>query len=219
MDGIHDVGGMQCFGQVPPLTAAPPFAEPWEGKAFVIGALAARISGGNLHAFRYAIERVPPREYLVGYWNRWTIGAQTMMEDSGIVTDEEVRARAARLTGRDAPEPPPPTPHKPQMPSGGAGNLRPLDTPPAFAVGDRVRVADLHPAGHTRLPRYVRCRTGTVAALRPSAVFPDAAAHFVGENPQHCYAVDFDSAELWGPDAEPFRLSIDLFEPYLEPAS
>jgi nitrile hydratase len=56
-----------------------------------------------------------------------------------------------------------------------------------------------------------------VTALQPGAVFPDTAAHFVGENPQHCYTVEFDSRELWGTDAEPFRLSIDLFEPYLEP--
>ena len=217
MDGIHDMGGMQGFGHVQQLTAAPPFAEPWEGKAFVIGALAARISGTNMHAFRYAIERVPPREYLAGYWNRWTIAAQTMMEDSGIVTDEEVRARAARLSGQDVPEPPPPTPHKPQMPSGGPGNLRTVDAPSAFAVGDRVRVADLDPTGHTRLPRYVRRRSGTVTALQPAAVFPDTAAAFAGENPQHCYTVEFDSRELWGADAEPFRLSIDLFEPYLEP--
>ena len=219
MDGIHDMGGMQGFGHVQRLTAAPPFAQPWEGKAFAVGALAARIAGTNLHAFRHAIERVPPAEYLVGYWNRWTIGAQIMMEDSGIVTDEQVRARAARLSGRDVPEPPPPTPHKPQMPSGGAGNLRSVETPPAFVVGDRVRAADLHPSGHTRLPRYVRGRTGTVTALQPGAVFPDTAAHFIGENPQHCYAVEFDSRELWGPDAEPFRLSIDLFEPYREPVT
>jgi len=104
------------------------------------------------------------------------------------------------------------------MASGGAGNLRSLDTPPAFAVGDRVRVADLDPQGHTRLPRYVRRRTGTVTALQPCQVFPDTAAHFVAEDPQHCYTVDFDSRELWGPGAEPFRLSIDLYEPYLEPA-
>jgi nitrile hydratase len=104
------------------------------------------------------------------------------------------------------------------MPTGGAGNLRSVETPPAFAVGDQVRVADQYPAGHTRLPRYVRRRTGTVTALRPAQVFPDTAAHFAGENPQHCYAVDFDSRELWGPDAEPFRLSIDLYEPYLEQA-
>jgi nitrile hydratase subunit beta len=218
MDGIHDMGGMQGFGDVQELTADPPFAERWEGKAFVIGALAARIAGTNLHAFRHAINRVPPSEYLVGYWNRWTIGAQIMMEDSGVVTDEEVRARAARLSGRDVPEPPPPTPHKPQMASGGAGNLRSVERPPAFAVGDQVRTADLDPVGHTRLPRYVRRRTGTVTAILPSQIFPDTAAHFVGENPQHCYAVEFDSRELWGPDAEPFRLSIDLFEPYLEPA-
>ena len=105
MDGIHDMGGMQGFGHVQQLTAAPPFAEPWEGKAFVIGALAARISGTNLHAFRYAIERVPPREYLVGYWDRWTIGAQTMMQDSGIVTADDLSARldllAARPEGHD----------------------------------------------------------------------------------------------------------------------
>jgi nitrile hydratase len=213
------MGGMQGFGHVQRLTAAPPFAQPWEGKAFAIGALAARIAGTNLHAFRHAIERVPPSEYLVGYWNRWTMGAQVMMEDSGILTDEQVRARAARLSGRDVPEPPPPTPHKPQMASGGAGNLRSVQTPPAFAAGDRVRVADLHPSGHTRLPRYVRCRTGTVTALQPGAVFPDTAAHFAGEDPQHCYSVEFDSRELWGAGAEPFRLSIDLFEPYLEPVT
>lgn len=216
MDGIHDVGGMQGFGHVQELTDAPPFAQPWEGKAFVIGALAARIAGTNLHAFRHAIERVPPREYLVGYWNRWTIGAQIMMEDSGIITDEQVRARAARLSGQDVPEPPQPTEHKPQMASGGAGNLRSVETPPAFAAGDRVRAADIHPTGHTRLPRYVRGRTGTVTALQPDAVLPDTAAHFIGENPQHCYTVEFDSRELWGPDAESFRLLIDLFEPYLE---
>jgi nitrile hydratase subunit beta len=219
VDGIHDMGGRQGFGHVQELTDAPPFAEPWEGKAFVIGALAARISGTNLHAFRHAIERVPPREYLVGYWNRWTIGAQTLMEDSGIITDAEVRARAARLSGQDVPEPPRPEPHKPQMASGGAGNLRTLDTEPAFAVGDRVRVADRGTVGHTRLPGYARGRTGTVAALQPCQVFPDTAAHFAGENPQHCYTVDFDSRELWGSDAEPFRLSLELFEPYLEPVT
>ncbi|MDR0344387.1 MAG: nitrile hydratase subunit beta [Nocardiopsaceae bacterium] len=219
MDGIHDVGGMQGFGRVQPLTADPPFQHRWEGKAFAIGALAARIAGTNLPAFRHAIERVPPPEYLRGYWNRWTMGAQLMMEDSGIITDEQVRARAARLSGQDVAEPPDPEPHKPQMEITGPGNLRELDTAPAFAVGDRVRAAaDVHPTGHTRLPRYVRGRTGTVAAMQPAAVFPDSAASFDGENPQHCYTVEFDSAELWGPDAEPFRLTIDLYEPYLEPA-
>jgi nitrile hydratase subunit beta len=85
MDGIHDMGGKRGFGQVPEPTDAP-FAEPWEGKAFVTGALAAPVSGTNPHAFRHATERVPPSGYLAGYWNRWTIGAQ-IMEDSGIITE------------------------------------------------------------------------------------------------------------------------------------
>src|SRR5262249_40675808 len=102
---------------------------------------------------------------------------------------EQVAARAARLSGSDVPEPDPPEPHKPQMPSGGPGNLRTLDTPPAFAVGDRVRTADLRTSGHTKLPGYVRRRTGPVTALRPGGGgggVRDTAAHLEGERPQHC---------------------------------
>jgi nitrile hydratase subunit beta len=216
VDGIHDMGGKQGFGRVRPLTAEPPFAEPWEGKAFALALLSIRAAGANTPAFRYALERVPPADYLASYYHRWLIASQIMLADSGILSAEQVAARAARLSGGDEPEPAAPEPHKPNMPSGGPGNLRTLDTPPAFAVGDRVRTADLHTAGHTRLPGYVRRRAGTVTARRPAAIFPDSAAHFVGEDPQHCYSVEFDSRELWGPEAEPFSLTIDLFEPYLE---
>ena len=219
MDGIHDMGGKQGFGRVPPLTAEPAFAEPWEGKAFALALLSIRAAGANTPAFRYALERVPPEDYLASYYHRWLIASQIMLADSGVLSAEQVTARAARLNGEDATEPEPPELNKPQMPSGGPGNLRTVDTPPAFAVGDRVRTADRQTAGHTRLPWYVRRRTGTVTAIRPAAIFPDSAAQFAGENPQHCYAVEFDSRELWGADAEPFRLSIDLFEPYLEPVT
>ena len=44
-------------------------------------------------------------------------------------------------------------------------------------------------------------------------------ATFEGENAQHLYSVRFDSHELWGPDAEDFRLNIDLWESHLEAAS
>ncbi len=104
MDGIHDVGGMQGFGHTKPLTAGPPFAEPWEGKAFALGLLAIRAAGANLHAFRHAIERVPPAEYLSGYYARWLMGAQNLLQDSGVVSGEEVTARAARLSGQHAAE-------------------------------------------------------------------------------------------------------------------
>src|SRR5215831_19040916 len=121
------MGGMQGFGRTMAARAGGPFAEPWEGKAFALGLLAIRASGANLHAFRHAIERVAPREYLSGYYDRWLMGAQNLLADSGIVSDDEVTARAARLSGQDGEEPPPQEPHKPKMTSGGPGNLRTLD--------------------------------------------------------------------------------------------
>jgi len=40
-----------------------------------------------------------------------------------------------------------------------------------------------------------------------------------GDDPQWLYTVVFDGAELWGPDADPtVKVSIDAFEPYLDPA-
>jgi len=86
-------------------------------------------------------------------------------------------------------------------------------------VGEQVRARDIHPAGHTRLPRYVRGRVGTVKRIQPSALLPDTNAHFLGENPQHCYGVAFDATELWGGETEPFVLHIDLFDSYLEAPS
>ena len=104
--------------------------------------------------------------------------------------------------GESADEPADGEENKPVYERGGAGSLREIDNPPAFSVGDRVRAKDMRADGHTRLPAYVRGRTGTVHALRPSALLPDTNAHFAGENPQHVYTVEFDSTELWGPDAE-----------------
>jgi nitrile hydratase len=50
-------------------------------------------------------------------------------------------------------------------------------------------------------------------------VFPDTAAMDLGENPQWLYTVVFDGAELWGSDGDPtVKISIEAFEPYLEPA-
>jgi nitrile hydratase len=94
--------------------------------------------------------------------------------------------------------------------------LRTVEAAPAFATGARVRAKDMSPAGHTRLPGYVRGHTGVVALIQPAEVLPDTNAHFLGENPQYVYSVRFDSRELWGADAEPFALTVELFESYLE---
>lgn len=217
---VHDMGGRdRFFGRLPPIDPEEPvFEEEWEAKTFALALLANRVSGANLHAFRYAIERVPEQEYLSGYYRRWLSSAEILLLDSGILAPGAVEARARRLRGQDVAEPPVPEPHKPEMVSGGAGNLRSVDEPARFATNDVVTTAVDEPAPHTRLPGYARGKTGTVVALRPAQVFPDTAAAFTGENPQHVYEVRFDSRELWGPDAEPGSVTIDLYENYLETA-
>ena len=57
-----------------------------------------------------------------------------------------------------------------------------------------------------------------VTLVEPAAVFPDTNAHFRGEDPQYVYTVRFESGELWGADAEPFAVTIEMFESYLEAA-
>ncbi|HEV7210532.1 MAG TPA: nitrile hydratase subunit beta [Blastococcus sp.] len=220
MERVHDMGGRtRFFGPLPPIDRdEPAFAEAWEAKTFALALLANRVAGANLHAFRYAIERVPEDEYLSGYYRRWLASAEILLLDSGILAPGAVEARARRLQGADVVEPAAPEPHKPTMPSGGGGNLRTVDEPPTFAAGDTVTTRADEPAPHTRLPAYAREKTGTVVALRPAQVFPDTAAEFTGENPQHVYEVRFDSRELWGADAEPASVTIDLYESYLEHA-
>ncbi len=221
MEGVHDMGGRtELFGPLKPLDPAePPFHEPWEGRAFAVTLLANRAAtSSNLHAFRHALERVPEREYLADYYGRWLASAEILLVDSGLLAPGAVEARAHRLHGEDVPEPADPEPHKPTMETAGGGNLRTVDAAPRHAVGDRVSAREQGPPGHTRLTGYVRGRTGTVTALRPAQVLPDSAAHFAGEAPEHVYSVEFASTELWGPGAEAFTLTIDLFESYLETA-
>jgi nitrile hydratase subunit beta len=220
VDSIADMGGTQGWGRVKrPSADEPVFAEPWEGRGFALALLGIRVAGQNVDAFRHALERLDRAAYLdQGYYGRWLAATELMLLDSAILAPGAVDARARRMRGEDVEEPAVPEPHKPDYRATGPGSLRTVDWPPAFAVGDAVRAKNISPAGHTRLPHYVRGHVGVVEAIQPAAVFPDTNAHFRGENPQHVYTVRFDSHELWGPDAETFGLTIEMFESYLEKA-
>jgi nitrile hydratase beta subunit len=219
VDGIHDMGGTQGWGTVSIPPDEPVFAAPWEAKAFAFGAMSAGLSGRNLDAMRHAIDRQHPYNYLAdGYYGRWLGCAESMLVDSGVLAPGAVVARARKLRGEDVTEPPQPTPNKPDYQPTASGSLREIDTPPRFGVGDRVHTRAFAHAGHTRLPRYTRDRVGVVTALRPAQVLPDTHAHFIAENAQHVYGVAFDSTELWGEGSDPFTVTLDLYEDYLEPA-
>jgi nitrile hydratase subunit beta len=81
-----------------------------------------------------------------------------------------------------------------------------------------VRARNMHPTGHTRLPRYVRGHIGTVMDVHGAHVFPDSNAAGLGEAPQWLYNVRFAGRELWGEAADPtLTVSVDAWETYLEP--
>lgn len=223
MDGIADMGGTPGWGPVhPPRRDEPVFEEPWQGRAFALASLSSRIASGgiNLDAFRHGLERLDRAAYLDdGYYGRWLGGAELMLTDSAVLAPGAIRARARNLRGEGVEEPPIPEPAVPDYAPTAEGSLRPVDTAPAFAVGERVRAKAMSVPGHTRLPGYARGHTGVVEAVQPAFVLPDINAHFQGENPQYVYSVRFDSRELWGADAEPFAVTVELFENYLETTS
>ena len=192
MDGIHDMGGLEGFGPVPYEPGQPSSHEPWEYRARVVTRLVSGGLGLNTDQFRHTLERLPPDEYLSGYYSRWIRGAQKMLAEHAGKADTPADGTARRES----------------------------DRAPRFATGDRVRTHDRRTSGHTRLPGYARGRQGEVAIVHPNFVFPDTNAHGVGENPQPVYAVRFEATELWGPDADGAAATyIDLFEDYLEPAN
>ena len=215
MDGIHDMGGMQGFGAVEVEADEPVFHAAWEAR--VLGMVFQVIGRGwsNIDAFRHGIERIAPVRYLTaGYYGRWLEALETVLVEAGVLEAGEVDRRLRRRrrpTGRVA-EPP-----SPRYPDATLGVVRSIPAPPRFAVGDEVRPRNRHPAGHTRLPGYVRGKHGVVTRVHPACVLPDTHAHGRGENPQYVYSVRFAPAELWGANAERHAaVHVDLFEDYLE---
>ncbi len=78
---------------------------------------------------------------------------------------------------------------------------------------------NVHPVGHTRLPRYARGKRCAIAAVRDRMIFPDT--HFDGREGawQWAYTVRFAARELWGDAAEPNgSVHLDVWEEYLDPA-
>ena len=93
------------------------------------------------------------------------------------------------------------------------------DVKPGFVPGDKVVIANINPATHTRLPRYVRGKTGTVARDHGVFVFPDTNAVSTGDKPQHVYSVVFTATELWGSNApHQDKLYVDMWEDYMSKA-
>ena len=86
-----------------------------------------------------------------------------------------------------------------------------------FTPGDPVIARNEHPKGHTRLPRYVRGKRGTVERVHGPYLLPDTDAHHVSLDWEPVYTVRFEARELWGEAAEPrTTVTVDLWQSYLD---
>ena len=219
MNGIHDLGGMTCFGAVRREEREPLFHADWERRVFGMN-LVSMAFLGPVDRARHAIERMDPVEYLTStYYEHWLAALETIAKDLGYLTDDELATgRVARV--KPTPHPPPNAEQVEGLVRGGMPATRDTERTPAFAIGDTVRARNLEATGHTRLPRYVRGKFGVVTACHGSHVFPDTAAHDRGENAQPLYTVRFEASELWGDNVTRRDcVHIDLWEDYLERAT
>jgi nitrile hydratase len=219
MNGVHDMGGMQGMGALAYEKDEPVFHEPWEARVFALRRAMGAWRKWNIDVVRHSVERLPPDEYLrTSYYERQLLAFIELMIERGFLTREEAErgtpeAGSAKATPAHSPE------RAAAMISKGIPVTRDIAITPAFGAGQKVRTRNMHPEGHTRLPRYARGKRGTIERDHGVHVFPDTNAHGLGENPQHLYSVRFAARELWGESASPRdSVYLDLWEDYLEPA-
>jgi nitrile hydratase len=158
-------------------------------------------------AIRHTIERMDPAHYLSSsYYEHWLTAISTLFVEADVVSQEELERRAGGGFPLSRPHhstTPPAAPHD--------------RTQARFAVGDRVRVREWHPQGHTRAPRYAQGKRGTVVRVDSPANLPDVEAHGGGRVLDPTYSIRFTTKELWGQGgADGETVNVDLWEHYLE---
>ena len=218
MNGVHDMGGMHGMGPVVIEPDEPVFHADWEKRVFATRIACAYHRRWNSDINRYAVERMPPVDYLATtYYEHVLFGLETVLVEQGVVTADELAS--GRATGRAAVDS--------ILSIDGLDNLlqnrirarRDDKVLPKFKPGDKVQARNINPAGHTRLPRYARGKHGVINRDFGVYVFPDTNAMTRDPKPQHLYSVRFTARELWG-DATSARDSVfvNLWDDHLDTA-
>jgi nitrile hydratase len=242
----HNLGGIEALDPINFEKRV--FVEPWEKRIFGIHVAMMGLSK-HLAGARpaYPIEKVPttfkdewtwadlrkgaeamhPFDYFkFRYYEKWLGGISGFFVGKEYISADSLEARAADY--RKSPQAPLPKKPQPQIDEQVIRYLREGDSPqhparsrPRFTKGARVKVADAHPAEHTRLPGYLRNKTGVV-----DTVYDETYAYFCSTGPDGIgapmtvYCVRFDPADIWGTMSEKnSSIYADLFEGYLLPAA
>lgn len=213
-----DLGGQDIHDRVVPEPEGELFHSSWERQALALTLAMGATGAWNIDISRSARETLPDYSSL-SYYQIWIRGLERLLIERGLVGPDEIAAgqmlRPARSGLRVL--------HAVDVPvtlARGAPTQRPATVPARFAVGERVRTRSAPANHHTRLPGYARGKTGRIDQVRGVHVFADAHAQGLGEQPQWLYTVVFSAPELWGSDAAQRQsVSIDAWEPYLEPVA
>lgn len=203
-----DLGGQDVRDAIVPEPEGELFHAPWEPRVMALVVAMGPTGLSNIDMNRAARETLPNYRDL-SYYEIWLGALEKLLLQKGVLSDappapkQVLRADlVAAVISKGSPASRPPT-----------GNAR-------YAPGDRVRTIAATFTHHTRLPAYARGKLGIVERVHGAHVFPDTNSQGLGESPQWLYTVAFDEKELWGAQVPKQRstISVDAFEPYLEPA-
>jgi nitrile hydratase beta subunit len=217
MNGAADLGGMMGFGPVIPESEGAPFRTEWEGRVHAMVLAIGPVSRWSIDAYRFAQESLPPGEYLTSsYYEVWMKALEKLLVAQGLVGADELASRRSLRAGAEVRRILRASDVRAAL-SKRRSYERAVEAAARYAVGDRVRTRNMHPTGHTRLPRYARGKVGVIERVHGAHVLPDTNAHGRGEHPHWLYAVRFAATELWGEGADPtLSVSIDAWESYLQ---
>lgn len=176
-----------------------------DGAGLVYASLAAT-ANATTSGFRHSIERMDSDHYLSSsYYEHWLTAAATAAMEAGLVTPQQLdEAAGGHFPLSRAAE-------QPAVEQMGTGAER-------FRIGDRVKVREMDPVGHSRCPSYTRGRVGVVVARQGTFSLPDVEAHSPRRVPEATYTVRFTSAELWGDEEGSAHVNVGLWDSYLEAA-
>lgn len=215
MNSMHDLGGRHGFGPIDIIENEPVFRAEWERRMFGIFILASNSGFFNVDQFRHSIENMDPVHYLSSpYYEHWLEALLFHADRLGVTAGEGSATAPDSALNRF------PLDKVDDMVRTGANYHAQAKVEPRFKAGDRITVRNINPIGHTRLPAYVRGKSGRVEKDFGVYVFPDTMAHDRGEKPQHLYNVIFQASELWGSDTPnpADTLVISMFEDYITKA-
>ena len=213
-----DLGGQDVRDPVHPEPEGELFHADWEPRVLALTVAMGATGLWNIDSSRAARETLPQyREF--SYYQIWLAGLEKLLRQSGAAQPDEIdqgRALHAAVAASRVL-------HAGEVAAvlaRGSPTVRKPSSPSRYALGMRVRALNVAPPHHTRLPGYTRGKCGVVERIHGAHVFADTHAQGLGEQPQWLYTVAFDEAELWGVGRrrQGLTVSVDAWEPYLEPA-